>query len=107
MSDTERDDFPRLVDTNGRDHLEETKKHPAYDWSFASHQPLSMEEACSKLREEESTTKSVHPISGKDIQTDICRVASNSPVEDHFSHGEIEVKQGEKWLYWGVFDGRT
>lgn len=98
MSDTEK---------NGLVHQEGTKKNLAYDWSFASHQPLSMEEASSKLRAEESTTKSVHPISGNNIQTDICRVASVARVEDEFTHGEIEVKQGEKWFYWGVFDGHS
>ncbi|KAJ5333098.1 uncharacterized protein N7506_006881 [Penicillium brevicompactum] len=98
MSDAHRDNVARL---------EGIKKHIAYDFKFASHQPLSLAEASVKLRAEESTTKSVHPISGKDIQTDVCRIASLSPVEDEFSHGEIEVKEGEKWLYWGVFDGHS
>lgn len=59
MSDTERDDVARL---------EGIKNHLAYDWTFASHQPLCIAEASLKLRAEASTTISVHPMSGNDIQ---------------------------------------
>ena len=92
---------------DGMESLQETRNLPTYDWTFASHQPLSIAHASSKLRGDEATTLSKHPIAGNDIRTDTCKVASLSPCEDDFSHGEIELVDGEKWPYWGVYDGHS
>lgn len=40
---------------------------------------------------------------------DGAQLPSNSPCEDHFTHGKFASpwKQGDTWMVWGVFDGHS
>ncbi|KAI5275494.1 putative pyruvate dehydrogenase [Aureobasidium subglaciale] len=38
---------------------------------------------------------------------DGARLASNSPCEDRFTHGQLSVSSGEPWMAWAVFDGHA
>ncbi|KAI3531029.1 protein phosphatase 2C [Colletotrichum filicis] len=96
-----------MTDNSAMDRLKGIKACLAFDSAFASHQPLSVSQAMSKLKEDESTTVSTSFRTSNEIRTHICRLASQNPVEDDFSYGEIKVGTEEKWHYWGVYDGHS
>jgi hypothetical protein len=76
------------------------------------HPPLSIEEAVSKLRNEEASY-----VPGKQLGVshyDVVRVPSNYPVEDDLIHGVLklapagtESPKEKPLLFWGVFDGHV
>lgn len=82
------------------------RKSTQMEWKFASHRPLTLNEANSKLREN-ATTCSVGGGDTPGIRTDTVRVASVTPVEDDLSYGEIDVGRMKKWPFWGVYDGHS
>jgi hypothetical protein len=76
------------------------------------HPPLSLEEAVSKLRNEEFSC-----VPGERLGVshyDVVRVPSNYPVEDDLIHGVLnlaptgtESPTEKSLLFWGVFDGHV
>ncbi|KAJ2897011.1 protein serine/threonine phosphatase 2C [Zalerion maritima] len=79
------------------------------DWrTMGLHKPLRLAEAVEKLRQEEESSRKPYPgVSGRVIRTDVVRVASLSPTEDQFCHGELDAGTDLMWPYWGVFDGHS
>jgi hypothetical protein len=75
------------------------------DWRAHRDAPLSLKQACAKLKEKECST-AFEALGGSwRIRTDAVQLPGLSPVEDALAWGEITVHEGTKWHYWGVFDG--
>ena len=75
------------------------------DWKSHKNQLLGLEEACAKLKEQQTSSRLAVEQGRWEVRTDTVQVPSNSPSEDSHAHGKITVQPGLEWLYWGVFDG--
>lgn len=71
-------------------------------WRYLTHEPLKVDGATEKLRKDE-----LAPEVFKGIKTFVCRVPSQSPVEDRYSYGNIAVGGSQQWPFWAVFDGHS
>ncbi|KAI5194572.1 putative pyruvate dehydrogenase [Aureobasidium subglaciale] len=64
---------------------------------------LSKDEVTDMLSQEAYTVRTVSNVE----RYDGARLASNSPCEDRFAHGQLSVSTGEPWMAWAVFDGHA
>lgn len=92
-SNTHHDDVPDL------------KSPPADHWSVA---PGPSKEQVTRIISDGAYSFRVRNVNGV-CRYDGAQLASNSPCEDHFTHGKFASpwNQGDPWMAWGVFDGHS
>lgn len=80
------------------------------DLKQAIYPALDLDAANAKLKaSEQSYSSDAKDATGVDSVSrfDILRLPSNSPCEDEFAFGAVDVGQERDWQFWGVYDGHA
>jgi hypothetical protein len=95
--------LPQLSSVAGDGALTKDVHYTGLDWKEKVYPAFDLKSASAVLR---AGQKSLTP-SGGVSRVDIFKLASNSPVEDEMAYEYVDVTKGQKWHFWGVYDGHA
>jgi hypothetical protein len=78
-----------------------------FDWKRKACAELDLIAATAKLRAGQLSYLSDSRDPTGVTRFDILRLESNSPTEDEFAFGTVDVGQRKDWAFWGVYDGHA
>lgn len=95
--------LPQLSTTPGQGVRTQDRIITGLHWKEDVYPSYNLKQAGAALRAGEVSRS----LSGGVSRVDSVKHASNSPVEDEMAYESVEVRKGQKWHFWGVYDGHA